>query len=274
MNWLEGLIYGIVSGLTEFLPISSQAHQRILLKMFGMDAPDPLQDLIIHLALLASVLIGCRNSINQLRRGYQLQRNNRQGIRNNSYSLELRFLKNAAFPLIIVYIIAVKLIPINYNLLWVALFSLISALLLFISSRTMYGNRDEKAMSSFDSILVGAVGALSAFSGISRIGSMLAVMNLRGVDRRKALNWVLLLSIPALLLLAFIDILSLLTTSGRSQICGSFPGYLLSAAGAYIAGYAGIFLLRSASAQNDTSGSAYYALGVSLFSLFLYLTVV
>lgn len=274
MNWLEGLLYGIISGLTEFLPISSQAHQRIFLKFFGMNTPDPLQDLIVHLALLAAVVIGCYHLIGQLRRGYQLQNRNQRGIRNNNFALELRFLKNAAFPFVIFYILISKLVIIEYDLLWIALFSLLFSVVMFFSSRMLHGNKNERSMSSFDSIAVGFAGALSAFCGISRIGIMLAVMTFRGVDRRKAVNWALLLSMPSLITVAFVDVLTLLTDAGRGLVSGSAIGYILSAVSAYIAGYVGIVLMRSMTAQNDNSGAAYYTFGVSLFSLFLYLSVV
>ena len=39
LNWLECLIYGLLSGLTEFLPVSSLAHQTVILKVFGLENP-------------------------------------------------------------------------------------------------------------------------------------------------------------------------------------------------------------------------------------------
>ena len=68
MNWLQSLIYGLVSGITEFLPISSSAHQIILQKMFGQSGADPLQNLLVHLALLFALFTGGRSFIDHLRR--------------------------------------------------------------------------------------------------------------------------------------------------------------------------------------------------------------
>lgn len=274
MNWLESLLYGLVSGITEFLPISSLAHQRILLKLFGLNAEDPLQNLFVHLALLASVLVGCRNLIEQLRRGRQLRNNNRRGVRGNSDVLELRFLKNAILPMCISYFILLNCFPIEDSLVWVALFSLINALVLFFPSRMMRGNKDERSMSFFDSVIVGVAGAFCVFPGISRIAAMLSASTVRGIGNHKAVNWVLLLSIPALLLLSVIDILNVISAVGSTQISGNFFGYLLSAFGAYGTGYISVLLMRSMSANSDHSGFSYYSLGVMLFSLFLYLFVV
>ena len=274
MNWLESLIYGLVSGLTEFLPISSLAHQRILLKLFGMSAPDPVQDLFVHFALITSLLIVCRNQIDQLRRGNHLRTNNRRGIRGNSDILELRFLKNAALPLLISYFVLLNCIKVGDSLILVTLFSFINALILFIPSRMLQGNKDERSMSILDSVTIGLSGALCVFPGISRIAVMLSVASMRGIDKRKAVDWVLLLSAPALALLSIVDIINIFSAVGRTQITGNILGYILSAIGAYAAGYVGVLLMRSMTANKDHSGFSFYALGVMLFSLFLYLSVV
>ena len=55
MNWLQSLIYGLISGLTEHLPVSSLAHQRILHSLFGVSQSDPICDLLVHLAVLFAV---------------------------------------------------------------------------------------------------------------------------------------------------------------------------------------------------------------------------
>lgn len=274
MNWLESLIYGLISGVTEFLPISSLAHQRILLKLFGMSAPDPVQDLFVHLALLTSLLIVCRSQIDQLRRANHLRINNRRGIRGNNDVLELRFLKNAALPLLIGYFVLLNCIKVGDSLILVTLFSFINALILFIPSRMMQGNKDERSMSVLDSMTVGLSGALFVFPGISRIAVMLSVASMRGIDKRKAVDWVLLLSAPALVLLSIVDIINIFSAVGRTQITGNILGYILSAIGAYAAGYVGVLLMRSMTANKDHSGFSFYALGVMLFSLFLYLSVV
>ena len=82
------------------------------------------------------------------------------------------------------------------------------------------------------------------FPGISRVGAMLSASIIRGIDRKKAANWVLLLSIPVLIFAAVLDILNLLTAAGRAQITGSFLGYLLSGSSAYVSGYFGVVASR------------------------------
>jgi undecaprenyl-diphosphatase len=269
MNILESLLYGLISGLTEFLPISSSAHQQLLNTFFGQNKPDPIQNLFVHVALIIVALTCCRGTIDQLRR---------QRTRVHSYTsgstLELRFLKNAIAPFMIVYLALIYSVRIEANLSWIALFSLVNGIILFLQGRMMQGNKDERFMSVLDSIMVGTCGALSAFSGISRIAAMLTVLTARGVSKQKAMNWVILLTIPALVLLAGIDLLNIISGIGNSHFSGNFFGYIFSAVGAYTAGYFGISLIKSLSMQKDYSGFGYYSCGVSLFSFILYLTVV
>lgn len=273
MNWFECLIYGLISGISEFLPISSSAHQQILLKLFGQNSADPLQDLLIHVALLLSVFYGARGLIDHIRR----QRNARVHMQryspNSGSGLEFLFLKNAILPYMIVFLVLKYGVRIDISLAWIAVFSLINGILLFTQGRMMQGNKDERFMSVFDSLLIAISGALSAFPGISRIGAISTALTARGVSRQKAVNWVILLSIPALLLTAGVDVLNIISNPGNVSL-SNILGYILSAIGAYGAGYMAINLLKSFSAQRDHSAFAYYSWGVALFSFIVYLTVV
>ena len=274
MNWFESLIYGLVFGISEFLPISSSAHQQILLKLFGQSAQDPLQDLLIHAALIAAIFYGGRNLIDQLRRQHQSRLHRQRTTLNSGNGLELLFLKNAVIPYMVVFLLFKYGVKFQINLALVAVFSLINGIVLFSQSRMMQGNKDERFMSVFDSLLIAIAGALSAFPGISRIGAVFTVLIARGVSRQKAVNWVILLSIPSLFLAIGIDILNIFTNIGAVNFPGNFFGYILSAIGAYGTGYLAIKLLKPISSQRDHSGFAYYSWGVALFSFIVYLTVV
>jgi len=274
MNWLESLLYGIVSGITEFLPISSFAHEYLLLKLFGVSHADPLQSLLVHLALIVSVFSGCSSTIVQMRRARQTHRHNKNRIRSNNNLLELRFLKNAVLPLIFGYFILSHCIPIKVNVVWIAAFSFVNFLILIFQSRMMQGNKDERMMSVFDSFIIGLSGAVTVFPGISRVGAMLTVATLRGIGRNKAIEWAVLLSVPALALLGFNDILGLMTATGAAAVTGNIIGYILSTIGAYAAGHMSILLIKTFTVQKDFSAFAYYSLGIMMFALFLYLSVV
>ena len=274
MNWFESLVYGLLSGITEFLPISSFAHRQLLYKMLDISGVDPLQSLLVHIALIAAVLTGCRSTIEQFYRAKRTYRKNHSRMHGSNSLLELRFLQNAVLPMLIGYFVLSYFLPIKATLVWIAGFSFINFLILIFQSRMMQGNKDERIMSVYDSFVIGLSASISALPGISRICVMLTAATQRGIDKLKAINWVLLLSVPLLAVLSLIDIFNLITATGAVALRGNVIGYILSTAGAYISGYLGVLIMKYYAYRKDISDFAYYSFGVMIFTLFLYLTVV
>lgn len=274
MSWFDSIIYGLVSGITEFLPISSQAHQSLLLHLFGEANRDYVRDLIVHIALLFSVFTGCRTIIDQLRREQSLRQRNRRTHTGAGSLLEVRLLKNAAVPMILGLLILSYILGSQTTLLWVSVLLLLNGIILFVPERMMQGNKDERSMSGLDSLLLGASGALSAFTGISRTGAMLSTLSARGTGQKKALNWVLLLSIPALGTLIGLDIINIISSSAGIRFWASFGGYIISGIGSYLGGCIGIALMKLLAERSGYSGFAYYCWGIALFTFIMYLTVV
>lgn len=273
MNWFESFIYGLVSGIAEFLPISTDAHQHIVMNLFGQYQIDPLLDFFVHAALLIAVFIGGRNIVEQLRRQHQATLHNYTNSTSRG-APELRFLKNTILPFTLLYFLILYGVKISVDLSFIAVFSLVNGLIIFLQSRMMQGNKNANHVSIFDSVLVGAAGALSAFTGISRVAAMLAIFCVRGFDRQKSLNWVLALSIPALFIHILIDFIRMFSGVGVINFPGNVFGCILAGIGAFLAGNVGIMILKTMSTQKDISGFSYYSWGVALFSFILYLSAV
>ena len=68
MSWFESIIFGLFSGLTEFLPVSSSAHQQIMMHLFGVDVRDPVRDFFIHIAMLVAVVTSCKSFFDIIKR--------------------------------------------------------------------------------------------------------------------------------------------------------------------------------------------------------------
>ena len=270
MNWLQCVLYGVTSGLSEFIPVSSKAHQALLQNLFGLDGSDALLNVIIHLAVLLSLITGCRNILEQIKRDSKLPRITRHrhgSFRNN---LDLRFVKSGAIPLITGLVIFTYISNAFQSMAFVALFLLLNGILLFVPCRMLQGNKDARSMSGLDAIFVGLFGALSAFPGLSRIGMMTSVSLARGADRQHALNWALLLNMPALALLTFIDLLIIIAGAQTFKFTVFFC-YILAGLGAYIGGYFGILIMKFRSIKAGFTGFAYYSWGAALFAFILYL---
>ena len=74
LNWLQSLAMGLVSGLTDLLPLSSQAHQTILLKFFGQTGAIPVTRLVIHVASILTILVCMRGRLGLIRRQMRILR--------------------------------------------------------------------------------------------------------------------------------------------------------------------------------------------------------
>lgn len=271
MNFLQSILYGIVSGLSEFLPVSSQAHERLLRHLFGFDYRDPALDLFIDIAVLLAVITSCRTFIQHARREHR-RINTRSARKATRRSQELRLIKHASIPMIL-GLLCTPFISHTYDsLLLVGLGLLLNSVSLLIPCYTLQGNKTARSMSLVDSLLIGFGGAFSVFPGISRIGAMVSVAIMRGANRQHGLNWAFLLSIPAFAVLIALDVFAIFTQSFSFSFIQLFYS-LLSAASAYVTAYYAIVLMRHLTVKNTYSIFAYYTFGVALFAYVLYLIV-
>lgn len=126
-------------------------------------------------------------------------------------------------------------------------------------------------MTILDAFVFGIAGALSVFPGISRTGASLSYATMRGVDKQHALNWTLILSIPALLILCVFDIVGIVTTGGNPADFVSVLGYILSSIGAFTGAYLCLFFIRTLISRSNITVFAYYSWGVALLIFVLYL---
>lgn len=276
MNLLQSFIYGIISGLAEFLPISSQGHQAMLKKIFGVTAQEPFRDLLIHISLLLAVAVCLGTYIQRLRRemkihGRTSKRVSKHMDKRTAY--DLRLIRTAVTPMLIVLLLKLATGKLSDNLSLTALFFLINGLIVYIPEHLPQSNKDARQMSAFDSFLVGLCAGLSAFPGVSRVGASLSCCIARGADREKALQWVYILSIPAFVMLMILDIIQIISGGMGLSSFAYFGSCLLSAVGAFGSACIGIFLMRFIAVRSGFSAFGYYCWGAALLSFILYLMV-
>lgn len=273
MNWLESLFYGFISGISEFLPISSSGHQQILMQLFGVEARDPVRDLFVHIAMLIAVYLNCKPFLDLMQRERTAYRRHGHGEQYNLRAAhDWRLVQGAVLPMLITMLLLRFILgPIN-SAMFTVIFLIINGIILFLPERMVQGNKDARSMTAFDSVLIGCVGALSVFPGISRIGCTYSTSVVRGAAKKHALTWSLVLSIYALACLVFMDIIALFTVAGI-HFWGSFFTYILSGLSAYLGSCVGISAVRFLFDRPSKNGFAYYCWGASLFSFILYLIV-
>lgn len=274
LNWLESMIYGVVSGLTEFLPVSSQAHRIILLKLFGAGEEPALLRLVTHLAMLAALLNGCKGALNHLRKEQQLMRlpQRRRSRRPDPRTvMEIKLLKMSAIPMAIgVFLLGQRSASLT-NLIYLSIFLAINGVLLYFPAYISKANKDARSLSPLDGLLIGLAGAASAFPGVSRIAATSAAAVARGADWHYTGHLCLLLSIPAILVLILLDIIVLIGSGIGTISFMIVVKYLLAAAGTYFGAFYSIQLFRFLASKGGFTDFSYYCWGLSLFTFILYL---
>lgn len=274
MSLIESIVYGLVSGAAEFLPVSARAHQALLRYLFGVDTRNFLQEFLVHMGVLFAILYGCRDILFRLQRE---QRSQNVTVRKRKHTLdaksyyELRLLKTAAAPLVVGLLLSLVTEKLEQKLLYIMVFLIINGAVLLLADHSSHGNRDSRTMSGLDGIVMGLLGALSAFPGISRTGIVSAYAALRGADSQNMTNWAVLLGIPAMLFLAAFDFIRLFIFGFGVASFGDFLSCIFSGIAAFGGGFLGISLLKAMLSQFGFSRFAYYCLGAGLFTFILFL---
>lgn len=272
MNILESLIYGLISGLSEFLPISSQGHQALLKYLFGATSPEPIREIMVHIAMLVAVYIANGTYLDRIKRERKIRTSRKRGIQaDRTITQDLRLIRTAGFPMLIGIILLAFTSNLGNNLGWLSLFFVISGIILYIPEHLPHANKTAGQLGPMDSLLIGLFGGLSCLPGVSRIGGSVSYAIARGADQAKAYNWVLVLSIPALILLIILDIVSIFFTGFGMISFMSVLGYLIAAIAAFAASFAGIYVMRKIIDRSGITFFAFYCWGTAFLSCFLYL---
>lgn len=274
MNWLESILYALVSGFAEFLPVSAQAHKSILLCLIGQDGEHPIMGLFVRIGILAALTVSMRAQFKRLYRAYALKRipkRRRKRTPDQQSLMDVSFIKMASVPLLLGFLLYPKSSHWAGELYIVSLLLLLNGLILHIPMYLPGGNKDARSMSRLDSILVGIGAAAAVLPGVSRVGASASVAVARGADLQQAYKWSLLLSVPAHVVLLCFDVFSVIATGLAGVGFLFILQCILAAAFAYAGAYASVALMRSVVQRSGLSGFSYYCWGASLFAFILYL---
>ena len=273
MDLLESLIYGFISGFTEFLPVSSQAHQAIFMQIFGILQRDPIRDFLVHAAILAALFIGSRSLFSRIGRerrlAMQLKRKKRPYDTKTVYDLHL--IKTAALPMLVLLLLYFVTAKLEFAPVYISVFLIINGVILMIPEYMRHGNKDSRSMTGLDAIMIGIGSALSALPGVSRFGTGVSIATARGADRQSSINWALLLSVPALVMFLGFDIINLFSCGIGTITFVQIAGYLFTAVSAFSGGYLSIAFIRYLADRTGFAGFAYYSWGAALFTFIIYL---
>lgn len=274
MSFLESIIYGFISGLAEMLPVSSRAHQAIMLHLFGAK-DDGFLLLFVHLGMLLALVIGFRPQIGRLNREMHLAKLPRKRRRREPDRLVLMegsLLKTAGSIAMLAFLLYPPAESLNRKLNYAALFLLINGLILYVPQLLSTGNKNARSLSPLDAVMVGLGGALGMLPGVSFLGAMSCMFSIRGTERSKAVTWSYILLIPVILCLVGFDIRQIIVDGTLAVGASSLFSYLAAGIAAYIGSSAVISSMRYVAVNIGYSGFAFYSWGAALFAFILYLT--
>ena len=274
MNFFESCLYGLFSGLAEFLPVSAEAHRVLVRQLLGIEGELPLLNFFVHIGALLAVLQGAKETLLRLYREYQLRQTPRRRRRRPSdtqSAADISLLKTALVPVLIGFLIYIKSQNWQTATHIVAPLLFVNGIILYIPMYLPAGNKDARSLSPLDGILVGLSAMLAVFPGISRVAATTAVAAARGAEPQNGYRWGLLLSIPVLAIMCLFDIISAFVVGFSGITVFSVLQCILGAVTSFSGAYLGIALVRNILQKSSIFVFSYYCWGAAIFTFILYL---
>ena len=200
MDYYSSLIYGIVQGLTEFLPVSSSGHLGILPKLLNIHPPGVVFDLAMHVGTALAVSVYFKKDLKELFKS-AIKLNFRRSTWNPGQLLAVNMILSTIVTVVFAFII--KDLAMTYRSVEIISFNLIGfGLLMWVSDLIGSKNVDsvmDKTGSGSKAILIGLSQVLALFPGVSRSGITLTAARFMNLSRDEASRYTFVLSLPLII---------------------------------------------------------------------------
>ena len=260
MSLFEAIILGFIQGVAEFLPVSSSGHLAIFKNFFGLAEAGIAFDILLHVGTLVAVFIcfwsdiwelivngfgividACKNIgiffvnlFNKNKKDYE--KKPYVEVIATPYRRYVMLIIVATIPTGIMGILLKDLIEsVSATLIVPGICLLITSVILLIADNVKDGNENEENVSYKKAGFVGICQGFATMPGISRSGTTVTACLLASMDRAFAVKFSFIVSIPAILGAAVLDIPDLFTESvTRSDIVNYIAGTVVAAVVGYI----------------------------------------
>lgn len=285
MSVIQSIFLGLVQGITEFLPVSSSGHLTIIRNLLGIETDGGLLfDVLVHLGTLAALVCVFHKDILRMlletarmlrdlfynlktyihNRREQDARRYRKIVHNN-YRRFVMLIFAATIPTAVIGYAARDLVAIaGQTLIVPGVCLILNACLLLVADVTEEGKQVPKTIHFTNGFLIGVAQGLSALPGLSRSGTTIAASLMSGFDRRFAVKYSFIMSIPVILGANLLEIGEL---SGGHVSAGQIAVYLLGAAVAGVTGYFSIRKMLTVVRRKKFKGFAVYCLILGIIAI-------
>ncbi len=241
MDIIQGIIIGIVQGLTEFLPVRSSAHLVFIQNILGVESSLAF-DTFLHLGTLIAVLWFFRYDIYKMLKSWWLsigdilQRRFKEGFREDPYKRLAWYVILATIPVGIVGVLFEDSIDALFaGALYVpAFFLFVTGTILYLSQRMTSGEINYDTITKKEALFMGLGQACAILPGLSRSGTTIAAGLTIGLDKEFAAKFSFILSIPAIMG-AFVLQLKDIGTAMDANFLPVFLGFVASIVAGYLA---------------------------------------
>ena len=208
MEYLEFILYGIIQGLTEFIPVSSTAHLKVISVLLGLNDPGTSLSAIIQLGSVFALIWYFRNDILKLK--------SQSPIKISNYFINVRLFRSiffSTFPIVFLGGSIKLFFPYFFDNilrsnLSIALVSIFMAIFMYVADSSKKGSISLKNHKYSDSFLIGCSQAFAVMPGFSRSGVTISTALILGWKREDAAKFSFLLGIPAISLAAIVELIS------------------------------------------------------------------
>jgi len=243
VDLLQAIVLGIVQGLTEFLPISSSGHLRIVPAFMGWEDPGAAFTAVIQLGTMAAVVLYFRADLWRITTAWLAS------LRDRSRRSELDarigwYLIFGTIPICIFgFTFSHQIENGARSLYLIGTTLIVLGVVLLIAEKVSTRERALESLTRRDAIVIGFAQALALVPGVSRSGATITAGLFLGFDRVAAARFSFLLSVPAVVLSGVFELRGVLDGSAEGSV-GLGPTAVATLL-AFVSGYASIaFLLK------------------------------
>ena len=276
LNWLQSILFGLVSGAADIIPVSGQAHRLLLLKFFGVNQMPNLLALVLHLSVAAALYLSSQGQFVRMNRARALARipkKKRKRPLDTRSMMDWSLIKTMLVPTVIGLLLNSRVRGWSVNMFLIAGMLFVNGLILYIPQFLPTSNRDSRTLTRLEGVLMGLGAGVSVLPGISTVGIMVSIASVCGIERLYGLNMTFIVKLFFLIGLMVYDVLAIITDGLGGLTVMLLIQYIFTAALSFGAAMLGIRTLRKLAPEHGFHTFGVYCWGLALFTFILNLVV-